>query len=142
MIQIVSPTYHISHTASILETALKKRLQASGLGITPEQLGMLRLLYAQSETVSMNFISDHTFRDHSSVTRIISTLEKNEFVMRTDSDSDKRKQCIGISETGRQIFLKASKVAELHVKQAMKGISSKDQKAIVNAMNLINENLK
>lgn len=117
-------------------------MQASGLGITPEQLGMLRLLYAQSETVSMNFISDHTFRDHSSVTRIISTLEKNEFVMRTDSDSDKRKQCIGISETGRQIFLKASKVAELHVKQAMKGISSKDQKAIVNAMNLINENLK
>ena len=142
MTRIFSSTYHISHTANILKTALKKRLQASGCNITPEQLAVLRLLNAQSETVSMHFISDHTFRDHSSVTRIIKNLEKNEFVIRTDSDSDKRKQCIGISETGRQVFMKASNVAELHVKQAMKGISSKDQKAIVNVMNLINENLK
>jgi DNA-binding MarR family transcriptional regulator len=89
--QIFSPTYHISHTANILKTALKKRLQASGCDITPEQLAVLRLLYAQSETVSMYFISDHTFRNHSSVTRIINNLEKNEFVMRTTSDSDKRK---------------------------------------------------
>ena len=142
MTQIIFPTYHISHTASILKTAFKKRLQASGCDITPEQLAVLRLLNAQSETVSMHFISDHTFRNQSSVTRIIKNLEKNKFVLRTASDSDKRKQCIGISETGRQIFLRASKVAELHVKQAMKGISSKDQKAIVNAMNRINENLK
>ncbi len=57
MTQAVSPTYHISQTASILKTALKKRLQASGCDITPEQLGVLRLLYAQSETVSMNIRS-------------------------------------------------------------------------------------
>ena len=142
MTPVFSPTYHISQTASILKTALVKHLQASGLDITPEQLAVLRLLYAQSETVSMHFISDHTFRDHSSVTRIINNLEKKGFVMRTASDSDKRKQCIGISETGLQVFMKASKVAELHMTQAMKGISSKDQKAIVKAMNLIIENLK
>jgi DNA-binding MarR family transcriptional regulator len=134
-------TYHISLTASLLKTALHKRLRNNNLDVTPEQLAVLSLLSKQQDCVSMQFISQNTFRDSSAVTRLIDTLEKKELLRRVPSTTDRRIKNICLTEKGRQIFETASVVAEEHVKQSLANIEESECTRLVKALLEIQNNL-
>ncbi len=135
------PTYHISLTYDLLKTALQKRLKESGLNITAEQLGILKLL-SQHDCVSIGSISEHTFRNSSTVTRMIDNLVKNKLVQRVASKSDRRVKHICLSDTGKEIYLRAAEVANQHVTSAMRGIPETDIDNLTNILNNIQSNLK
>jgi len=135
------PTYHISLTYERLKSALQKKLKASGLNITAEQLAVLRLLSTQNECVSMQFISTQIFRDNSAVTRIIDTLEKKSYVQRVPSITDRRIKTICMSELGLDVFTKASKIAKQHVAKAMNGISENETSQLIETLTKIQNNI-
>lgn len=135
-------TYHIALTASLLKTALQKRLVLAGLDVTPEQMAVLKLLSNHQECVSMKFISEHTFRDSSAVSRLIDTLEKKKLLERTSNSVDGRIKMICISEKGTQIFKKAGAIAKEHVTQSMKGINDADRDKLIQILIQIENNLK
>jgi len=135
------PTYHISLTYDLLKSALQGRLRSNNLNITAEQLAILRLL-SQHDCVSIKFISEQTFRDSSTVTRIIDNLEKNNLLNRVPSKADRRVKHICISELGKRTYTKAAEIAKEHVASAMKDISSTDIDHLINTLNQIQNNLK
>lgn len=135
-------TYHIALTASLLKTALQKRLVSTGLAITPEQMAVLKLLNNQQECVSMKFISQHTFRDSSAVSRLIDTLEKKKLLERTSNSVDKRIKMICITEKGSQVYKQASTIAKKHVKQSLQGIDEADSDRLIQTLIQIENNLK
>lgn len=135
-------TYHISLTANLLKTALQKRLVSAGLDVTPEQMAVLKLLSTRQECVSMKFISEHTFRDSSAVSRLIDTLEKKKLLERTSNSVDKRIKMICISEKGSQVFKQASAVAKEHVTQSLQGVDEADRDKLIQILIQIGNNLK
>jgi len=135
-------TYHIALTANLLKTALQKRLVSAGLAITPEQMAVLKLLSTRQECVSMKFISQHTFRDSSAVSRLIDTLEKKKLLERTSNSVDRRIKMICISEKGTQVFKKAGAIAKEHVTQSLQGINKADRDRLIQTLIQIENNLK
>lgn len=135
-------TYHIALTASLLKTTLQKRLVSAGLDVTPEQMAVLKLLSVQQECVSMKFISQHTFRDSSTVSRLIDTLEKKKLLERTSNSVDRRIKLICISEKGTVVFKQASAIAKEHVTQALQGVDTADRDRLIQVLIQIENNLK
>jgi len=135
------PTYHIALTYDLLKSALQDRLRSNNLDVTVEQLAILRLL-SQHDCISIKSISEHTFRDSSTVTRIIDNLEKKKLLERVPSEDDRRVRHICLTETGKEIYTKASEIAKSHVANAMKGIGTGDIEHLINILNQIQYNLK
>ncbi len=136
-----SPTYRFAHTYSLLKSALQDRLRSNNLDVTVEQLAILRLL-SQHDCISIKSISEHTFRDSSTATRIIDNLEKKKLLVRVPSEDDRRVRHICLSEKGKEIYAKASEIAKSHVANALKGIGTGDIEHLINLMNQIQYNLK
>jgi len=135
------PTYNISYTCTLLKTALQRRLSAGGLKITAEQLAVLRFLHTQKDCVSMHVISDNLFRDNSTITRLADSLEKRNLIERVSSKSDRRVINVCLSKQGREIYSKASRLAEEHVQFAMRDISEHEIEHLSNVLSKIQMNL-
>lgn len=96
----------------------------------------------QPDYVSLKFISQHTFRDSSAVTRLIDTLKNKELLERTSTAYDKRIKLICISEKGMQIFKHASEVANEHVLQSLHDVKYAERDKLLQILIQIQNNCK
>lgn len=135
------PTYHIGITEGILKNALQNRLNENGINLTVRQLAILRFLNDQSGGVSMQIISDQTYKVNSTTTRMIDNLEKQGLVKRLKSQKDKREKLITICNSGKDIYNKAKKLAKEHVEWAMRGVSKEHEDILIHVLNKIRSNV-
>ena len=90
----------------------------------------------------MKFISQHTFRDSSAVSRLIDTLEKKSLLERTSTSVDRRIKLICITEKGSQVFKQASTIAKEHVTRSLQGVDEADRNRLIQLLIQIENNLK
>jgi len=87
------------------------RFRAAGIGITVEQWTILACL-CQKDKLSQQSLSQNTFRDKTSMTRLINTLEKQGLVVRIPDTTDRRANLVYLTQKGIDMEQKASAVVE------------------------------
>lgn len=85
-------------TARHIENYIYKLLQPYGLGF--EQTGMLFLLSCRKD-LQLNDIVKESLKDKTTISRVISSLEKKGFITKTHSHRDKRIVYINITQEGK-----------------------------------------
>jgi len=136
-----SPTYQIGITSVLSKKIFQRLLNNKGLLITPEQVGILNILLEKSG-MSMQELSQKNHRDNSATTRIVDILEKNNFVQRKNSKTDRRINEIHITEKGKNEIDKANAIGREFVQQVVKGINEKDLDVFLNVIKSIRNNIK
>ncbi len=98
-----------------------------GEDITPEQWAVLIRLW-ERDGRSQSDLSDATFRDRPTMSRILDGMETRGLLERRADEKDGRVRVVHLTRRGRELEKKLVPVAERLVKRAVKGI---DERALV-----------
>lgn len=129
---------------NILNSKIKKcfidRLQNNGINITPEQYLVLDILW-EKQSLSQQNIADIIQKDKNSVTKIIDSLEKKNFVNRVVDTKDRRINKIELTEEGLALEEITTQVAINFMYDTVKDIDTQDLDKFVDVMHKLNDNL-
>ena len=109
--------------------------QQRAVDLNKEQAIVLRLL-SQRDGRPQHELALVTARDKTSLTRLLSTMEKKDLISRQKSLKDKRVNLVFITESGRQAIQIASPIMLNILSRAVSGI---DEKRIEMTKELIND---
>ena len=111
--------YNILATSSWIEARIKEALKPFNL--THAQLNVLHLLYeSHPRPVSANELKVKILVSNPDVTRLLDRLVKKGYVTRNPCPESRRKIDISISDSGKDIFLKAHQAGKRSVRDFFK----------------------
>jgi DNA-binding MarR family transcriptional regulator len=107
-------------------------------GISIPQFLCLKFLYEQNDYAAIhNQIKDYLQLNASTVTGIVSRLEKKKFVAKLPSATDKRQTIIAITTQGVDLLKKAPDPLHEQLKIKLKDLSGEELEALSNAFDTI-----
>lgn len=120
---------------------MNKRFKEEGLGITTEQWSVLTCLW-EKDRQTQQYISEQTYKDKASVTRLLDNLEKNGLVKRESSDKDRRINLINLTEKGYRLEKVANEIVRKSIEMSTNNIDMEDLQFIINLFKKILHNLE
>lgn len=111
----------IGRTSQAILNSLQKRFREAGHGITVEQWQLLINLNNTDDQLHRE-LSENTFREKSTVTRILDGLEKKGLVTRVADGNDRRRKRIRITARGRSLLEKLRPLAHEIQDRVLRGV--------------------
>ena len=125
-------------------TAVARRLQKNfrnaGLEITIEQWSVLYHLWKE-DGLSQQELCNRTFRDKPSITRLIDNLEKQHFVKRVASPTDRRINLVQLTDAAKDLQQITIDLANQTMAEALVGVDKKDIETVKSVFQKVYDNL-
>lgn len=129
----------------IASTAVARRLQKyfreEGLEITMEQWSLLYHLW-RHDGLSQQELSQYSFRDKPSITRLVNNMEKQNLVRRKPSKEDKRINQVFLTIKGSRLHTTTMQMANKTLREALAGVSVRDIEICKSVLHKVYENLQ
>jgi DNA-binding MarR family transcriptional regulator len=124
----------IYRTALAMKAALQRTLKERGFDITPEQYGILHVLW-EEEGLSQREIGNILFKDKPNVSRMLDALERKRLIFR--QPTDRRRYAIFLTKEGKGLIEKILPIG-LHLgEKAINGLLVREVEALENTLNKI-----
>ncbi len=104
---------------------LSRRFKAEGLDLTTEQWSVMACLWNR-DRLTQQTISELTYKDKASITRLLDTLERHNFIVRVSDPGDRRINLIHLTKNGTELEEKAMTIVKDAFQRAIEGIDHKD----------------
>ena len=102
------------------------RLTEARLGISAAQLFVLHEV-ATAGAESINALAERTLTDQSSVSLVVTRLERRGLVVRRDAPDDRRRTAVAATAAGRRLLGHAPEVTQLRLLGALARMSTADR---------------
>jgi DNA-binding MarR family transcriptional regulator len=123
-----------------LARRLQKYFREKGLELTVEQWSILVHLW-KYDGVSQQELSMRTYRDKPSITRLVDNLEKLGLVERRASDTDRRINCIFLTDAGKLLRDPTMDLANQTLNEGLIGINPDEIEITKRVLEKVYENL-
>ncbi|MBS4762209.1 MarR family transcriptional regulator [Carnobacteriaceae bacterium zg-ZUI252] len=100
------------------------------------------LFEQQSQVIYQKHIEEHLHIEKSVASRLIKRMEKNQFIRLEQHPTDKRKQCIRLSELGYQKYDRLKEFRNILHETVFANIDKKDLDCVVAVFKQISKNLQ
>lgn len=130
----------VSKTAKIMSIFLKDAFAEHSVDLTKEQFILLRVLH-DKDGVMQKDLAFITERNKGSLTRLINTMEKKNFVARIPDTEDKRINRIYLTAHGQKIFRQIQPVVQTCMRQVQHGLTKEEIKTTIAVLEKIQNNL-
>ena len=120
-----SPGFIIHRLDSALAAGLHKEFHDNGLDITPEQWGVLSVLWSQ-EGLHQTEIGVRLSKDRHNIARILHLLERGGWIERRSDPDDKRLSKVYLTEAGRNVKPDLISIVTEFLDAALEGLSRDD----------------
>jgi len=127
-------------TAKMLDYYQNKELQSLGFDLTKEQFVALKIL-SDCNGASQNKLACITNRDKTSMTRLVNTLEKKNYIARIPSQEDKRINQLFITKAGEKILNDVTPYVIKNIDKLQKGVNVDETNMIIDALKRIQKNI-
>jgi DNA-binding MarR family transcriptional regulator len=131
----------LGRTVKMVDYHLQEAFANAKLDISKEQMIILKKLHTE-DGLPQNELALLTFRDKSSLTRLLATMEKKEYVIKVQSQSDKRINKVYLTDKGRAIFKNTRPVIKKVLDIMENGISGQEKSAIIEILKKIQLNFE
>ena len=131
----------MGRTAKYMMLFMTQHFESAGADITPKQWIALRYLM-EDDGVDQKHLALITDRDKTSLTRLITGMEKRGLVNRVPSDTDKRVNRLFITDKGSRMFRDMVPVVQKAISQMQDGISEDDIESVIRVSKAIQANIK
>ena len=131
----------IGKTMKHIDHFIAARLCEHGLSLTRQQVILLKTLFHDGP-LPQNNLAFLTDRDKTSLTRLLSGMEKKNLVARIASVEDKRVNLIHLTKNGEKVLSEAGPVLLLIIRELQEGIAQEDQKVVIAVMKQIQQNIE
>jgi DNA-binding MarR family transcriptional regulator len=119
-------------TAQRVENALGSWFLEKGL--TPQKFGVLIVLHAEGEPISLSDLRRYLGTTQANVTGLVAGLERDGFIDRKASTEDRRVSYISLSRSGKSVVGKMLPNYFAKNKAAMRGLTQAEKKTLVDLL--------
>jgi DNA-binding MarR family transcriptional regulator len=124
-----------------LRQFIQLKIKENNINLTFEMLEVLACLWTK-DGIKQQDIANITFKDKSSMTKLVDNLEKRKMIRRTADAEDRRNKLIYLTKQGKQLQEKLHPwVFEMYSKASLK-INATDIKNATTLIRKMNKNLK
>ena len=129
----------LGKTVKILEYYLHEKFKEHNLDLTKEQMVVLKKLH-DKDGLSQNELAFLTLRNKSSLTRLLSKMEKKCYIIRKQSKEDKRFNKVYLTNLGRDVFKRTKPAIKAMISTSEQNISVSEKKQIIKTLKKIQTN--
>lgn len=126
-------------TVKMVECYLQELFTEHGLDLSKEQMIILRKLHGQNG-LNQNELASLTFRDKSSMTRLLNKMERKNYIQRRQCEEDKRINLVFLTEKGRTIFKHTKPVLRKLINTLEKNITNDEKKVLIKILKKVQLN--
>lgn len=127
-------------TSKMIDSYHTSKFKEYGYNITKEQWLLLKILSEHCGS-NQNELAMKVNRDKTTITRIISTLEKKNYITRINSKADKRIKKVYLTTQGKEILAKTSKITLKVIHNLESNIEQEDLNEAIKVLNKIQNNI-
>ena len=129
----------IGRTMKVIDYYLNEEIKSENLDLTKEQIIILKNLFF-NDGINQNELACLTFRDKSSLTRLLVKMEKKSYIKRVKSKEDKRINKVFITSLGKEMFIKTRPIIKKIMNIMEENISKKEQQVMISLLKKIQTN--
>jgi DNA-binding MarR family transcriptional regulator len=129
----------LGKTSKIIDYYLHEMLLDQGLDLSKEQMITLKKLHDE-DGLNQNELAFLTFRDKSSLARLLSKMEKKNYIKRKQSIEDKRINQVFLTTEGRVIFKQSKQVIRKFITIMEQNITEEEKKQIIGILKKVQFN--
>ena len=131
----------LGRTMKMVEYRLHTEFNKAGLDITKEQMIVLKKLY-EYEKLTQNELAELTYRDKSSLTRLLGTMERKGYVRKEQSPDDKRVNYVLLTDEGTAMWHRTKPVAQKVVQLMQADLNPAEIQQLIAILKKIQGSLK
>ncbi|MHB0755965.1 MarR family winged helix-turn-helix transcriptional regulator [Polaribacter sp. M15] len=129
----------LGRTGKLVDYFFQESFNAKGLDLTKEQMIVLKKLTFK-DGLNQNELAFLTLRDKSSLTRLLSKMEKKNYIFREQSKEDKRIKNVYLTKYGKEIYEKTKPVIQNLIATMEQNISQEEKQLIIKIFKQIQTN--
>lgn len=134
------PLHWVNRLSFLTRKTLSQGFEEEGLIVSAEEWAILLILWSKGEQTP-TALADVTFRDRTTITRLIDQMVKKQFVVREHDEKDRRRVLIKASDKGEALKDELVPIAKSMIATATSGISPQDIETTVKTLNQMTNNL-
>jgi DNA-binding MarR family transcriptional regulator len=131
----------LGRTMKMVDYHMLETFQKAGLDLTKEQMVILKKLHYQ-DGLNQNELAFLTYRDKSSLARLLSKMETKGYIIRKQNVVDKRINEVFLTEEGRMVYEKTRPVIKDMIKLMETGIAKEEKQQIINTLKKVQKNFE
>lgn len=129
----------LGRTIKVIDYYLDEEIKSENLDVTKEQIIILKNLFL-NDGINQNELACLTFRDKSSLTRLLVKMEKKNYIERKKSKEDKRINKVFITSLGKEMFVKTRPIIKKIMDTMETNISIKEEQVMISLLKKIQTN--
>ncbi len=129
----------IGKTTKIVDYHMQEAMCRYQLDLSKEQMIVLKKLHDQ-DGLNQNELAALTFRDKSSLARLLSKMEAKNYITRKQSSEDKRNNEVFLTKKGRSIFQRTRPVIKELMATMEHGLTLEEKKTIIRLLKKVQFN--
>jgi len=130
----------IGKTMKHIDHFIASKMAEKGIDLTRQQVILMKTLFHDGP-LPQNNLAYLTDRDKTSLTRLLSTMEKKNLVARITSSEDKRVNLVHLTKNGEKVLNETTPILLEVIMHMQEGISEENQKTVINVMKKIQDNI-
>ena len=130
----------LGRTVKTIDFYFQEVLKEHGFDLTKEQMVVLKKLH-DKDGINQNELAFLTLRNKSSLTRLLSKMEKRTYITRLACKEDKRVKQVYLTAFGRDIFLKVKPIIRATISIMEEHVSADEKQQVIAVLRKIQTNL-
>lgn len=128
-------------TVKMVDYHMHELFQKENLDISKEQMIVLKKLHEHG-SLNQNRLASMTFRDKSSLTRLLSNMERKGYIIKKQSVEDKRIKEVVLTKEGSIIFEKTKPIIKKVIALMENGFATTEKEMIITMLKRVQANFK
>ena len=125
----------------LVDYHMKESFAKEGLDLTKEQMVVLKKLDAH-DGLNQNELAYLTYRDKSSLARLLTKMESKEYIIRRQNDADKRVNQVFLTPEGKRVYDRTRPVIKELIDKMERNISAKEKDQMIVLLQKVQENFE
>lgn len=134
------PLHWINRLGFLTRKKLAKAFRAAGQSISPEEWAILLVLWKYGAKTPSD-IADGTFKDRTTVTRLLDGLVSKGFVERKEDPEDRRRSLVLVSSRGNALRGELLPIAQALIEETTAGLTAEELEVTTRTLKKMNANL-
>lgn len=134
------PLHWVNRLSFLTRKTLSQKFDQQNLAVSAEEWAIMLILWAKGEQTP-SALAEVTFRDRTTITRLIDQMVKKGMVTRMHDEKDRRRVLIKASEEGEALKGDLVPIAQDMISVTTQGISPQDIETTVKTLSAMTHNL-
>ena len=131
----------LGRTVKMVDYHLNEVFREEEIDVSKEQMIVLMKLH-EKDGLTQNELAELTFRDKSSMARLLSKMEKKKYIARKQSAGDRRINQVFLTDLGKTIFSKIRPLIQNTITRMQHGITDSEREFMIQVLQKVQRNFK